>query len=362
MGQRIVQALTGVLLCIGLELFGAPMEGQQPLSSDQLLRLGSEKLNEGNYIESEGYLRKAVAASSTSGDASINVRARVDLAAVLFLGSRGEEAEELLKGVLKTLQSGRNADASYLTVVLINLGAVYRLNGQYENSEAVLNQAKLRMDASHDKRREVDLLSNLGVLYAVTGRRKLALSVLKEAVALEDQIGQDPIYVARTLINLATIYHLEKKWAAAEPILIRAQQSLEHSVGPLHPELASILNNLGFVYMAQKDFARAEAVLRRAHNIRTRVFGPDNIGVASVAMRLADALTEQGKFEEAATLYENALRVHERVVGSRSTDVAETLEHFSRMLRLKTERDVDAMETRAKSIRRQQELLVSVKK
>lgn len=338
------------------------MESQQSLPVDELLRRANQQLNAGNYVESEEYLRQAVTTSDAGGNTRANVRARVDLAAVLFAGGRCEEAEELLEGVLETLQTDRNVDQSSLTVVLINLGAVYRLTGQYRNSESVLNQAQLSMSANSDKRREVDLLSNLGVLYAVTGRKKLALFTLKKAVALEDEIDHDPIYAARTLTSLAAVYHLEKKWELAEPILIRALQTLERSTGLSHPELSAVLNNLGFVYMAQKDFVRAETVLRRSHEIRGRVFGPETIPVAVLAVRLADALTGQDRFDEAEPLYQNALRVQERILGARSMEVALTLEHFSRMLRLKTEHEAKAMESRAKSIRQEQKLLVSVKK
>jgi tetratricopeptide (TPR) repeat protein len=200
----------------------------------------------------------------------------------------------------------------------------------------------------------------LGDLYVMTGRHKRAHALIEEAISLNEKGAPNPIYMARTLTNLATLYALQMKWNLAESELVRAQQVLDTSVGPFHPELATVLHNLGAVYTAQKKFSNAEVVLRRALEIRTRAFGTENLIVNETKMHLADALAESGQFDEAEALYAQSLQTQEQLSGLRSPDVALILENLARVLRLKIDQQAKAMEERAKAIRKEQGLMRSV--
>jgi len=79
------------------------------------------------------------------------------------------------------------------------------------------------------------------------------------------------------------------------------------------------------------------------------------------AFNLADVLTVQGKYEEAEALYRESLGIREQLLGPRSFETALTLEHLAKLLRLKNEQDVKAIEARAKSIRREGDLIRSIK-
>jgi tetratricopeptide (TPR) repeat protein len=335
---------------------------EQDVSLEQVILQGEQALTKGALDRSEEYLRLALSrATSTSSNALEKVRIQIDLSSLLTLSGRNVEAEEVLKSALSFLRTNPIEGKPYLPIVLTNLGAVYWQTGQYRKGEAVLNEAKdlLNGDASNINVK-IDLLSNLGILYGMTGRVKLAQSTLEKAIALNDKSATGRLYLARTLTNLATLDLLRRKWNLAEPILVRAREVLETSLGPWHPDLSAVLKNLGFVYEAQKKFSQAEGVLRSALDIRTSVFGVENVLVAETKMHLGNVLTEEGRFAEAESLYSQSLQTQERLSGPRSPDVALVLEQLAKVLRLETDERAKAMEDRAKAIRKEQELIQSV--
>ncbi len=72
-------------------------------------------------------------------------------------------------------------------------------------------------------------------------------AALKEA---EGFGPQDP-RLAKSVNNLAALYHTQGKYAEAEPLHQRSLAIREKALGPEHPNVATSLNNLAALYEAQ---------------------------------------------------------------------------------------------------------------
>ena len=335
----------------------------QELTFDQLMRIGRQAIDDGDYPKAESYLRLALAKADAENSSETQmILVRADLAFLLVDVGCYSEAEKLLQRAVEMLRSQGNPDKRYLITVLITFGRLYRITQKYKEAEALLTEARRITDQESEPLLAASLLSNLGALYASTGQKKLARTRLEEAITIyEKQRNTDRINYARTLISLAALYIIDKKTDDAERVLLRVLMLLESSGRSGHAEASIALNNLGMLYSINKRLPEAESAFRRGLEIRRGLFRPDNLNVAIAAFNLADVLTVQGKYEEAEALYRESLGVREQQLGRRSFETALTLEHLAKLLRLKNEQDVKAIEARAKSIRREGELIRSIK-
>src|SRR5437870_3654763 len=72
-------------------------------------------------------------------------------------------------------------------------------------------------------------------------------AALREA----ESFGADDPRVARTLNNLASLYHAQGRFAEAEPLYRRSLTIFEKASGPDHPRVGLALSNLANLYQAQ---------------------------------------------------------------------------------------------------------------
>ena len=80
------------------------------------------------------------------------------------------------------------------------------------------------------------------------------------------------------LLNHVGILYLNlAKYAQAEPLLLRALQINEATMGPNHPEVATILHNLAALLKSTNRFDDAEHLMRRAIMINESFFWPQTI-------------------------------------------------------------------------------------
>ncbi len=112
---------------------------------------------------------------------------------------------------------------------------------------------------------------------------------------------QDP-RAATSLNNLAAVYHLQGKYAEAEPLYKRALAIWEKALGPEHPDVAQSLNNLALLYQDQGRYAEAEPLHKRALAIREKSLGPGHPLVAQSLENYAALLRKTGRSDEAARM------------------------------------------------------------
>ena len=119
--------------------------------------------------------------------------------------------------------------------------------------------------------------------------------------ALEDvaNAGPEDPRLAVTLNTLAVLYHVQRKYAQAEPLYQRVLKLLEQTVGPEHPTLATTLNNLAVVYEAQDKYREAEPLYQRALTLIEHTLGPEHPNLAAALDNYADLLRKMQREAEA---------------------------------------------------------------
>ena len=177
-------------------------------------------------------------------------------------------------------------------------------------------------------------LNNLAMVYHDQGRYAEAEPLYQRSLKmLEETFGSDHPAVAATLSNLAALYQDQGRYAEAERLCQRSVAILEKAFGPEHLQLAAGLHNLALVYEHQGRNSEAELLYRRTLTILERVLEPEHFGIASILNNLARVYFREGRDTEAEPLYRRSLAILEKTVGADHPAVAESLKNLADLYR-----------------------------
>jgi CHAT domain-containing protein/Tfp pilus assembly protein PilF len=218
----------------------------------------------------------------------------------------------------------------------------YRLNVQAKQKEAPAGGYEIRvveLRAATEKDRALqearNLLAEFLRLYRA-GKYDEALPLAERALEIREKaLGPDHPDIARSLNNLAILYHHKGDHAKAELLYQRGLAIWEEALGPDHPELAPNLNNLGALYFDKGDYAKAEPLYQRALAIREKALGPDHPGVAGSLNELAILYGDKGDYAKAEPLHQRALAIWEKALGPDHPRVAISLLNLANVYYLK---------------------------
>jgi tetratricopeptide (TPR) repeat protein len=317
-----------------------------------LLNQAREAAKRGDLDEALSYHRLAVDAAEESGDLAERAEAIGDLGGIFLALGRVSAAKELCLKSLALLRESKST--RYLPVVLNNLGVIYKLTGNYVQSEAYLTDSLRAVRAfPRPDPYEARVLNNLGAFYYEMKDLGKAEKAFKKAISIfEKQLGQDPAELSLFLSNLGGVYVLRKKWDSAAPLLDRALLLVEQSPLPSNLLLAGVLDNLGMMHRFRKNFVESEKFLRKAYALRLDLLGPEHPLVVVTGVKLAGTLRDSGRYEDAERLYSEALAIYEKTSRVPTVDAAMTLEELAHLFRQTSRgRNAEPLEARAKAIR-----------
>jgi tetratricopeptide (TPR) repeat protein len=111
-------------------------------------------------------------------------------------------------------------------------------------------------------------LNNMAALYHTQGKYAMAEDLYKRCLELKQQIyGDDHLEVAINLHNLAVLHSAKRRFAEAEPLYKKSLQLRERLQGEEHPELVTLLNNYALCLKRMDRPDEAKAMEERATKI-----------------------------------------------------------------------------------------------
>jgi len=164
-------------------------------------------------------------------------------------------------------------DDPELTVILNNLGIVYRTGQQYAKAEEAFKRALNIIDGlqQHTPAHLVGTLKNIGTLYMVMGRYGQAEEYLRRALAMMEQprFPLDQVWAVETVYALGKTYALQNRQTQALPLLRQAAGMVQQN-----PQLVStteaieILETYSKVLKDLQKDAEAERIHDEASRLR----------------------------------------------------------------------------------------------
>ncbi|MGP1384415.1 MAG: tetratricopeptide repeat protein [Thainema sp.] len=208
------------------------------------------------------------------------------------------------------------------------LGCFYGGQGLYTQAEPWYEKC---VAVTRDRLGEENLyiatsLNNLAGLYRVQGRYSEAEPLYVQALAMRKQLlGEQHPDIATSLGSLAGLYHAQGRYSEAKPLYVQALEMHKRLLGEEHPYIATSLNNLAELYHAQSRYSEAKPLYVQALEMHKRLLGEEHPYIATSLNNLARLYSAQGRYSEAEPLYVEALELRKCLLGEEHPDIATSL-------------------------------------
>ena len=174
------------------------------------------------------------------------------------------------------------------------------------------------------------LMSQLALLLFEKSLYAQAEPLMRRALQIgEDSLGFQHPDVATRLNNLAALLQSTKRLLEAEPLVRRVVEILS----PEQPNFAGALNNLAQLLKATDRLSEAEPLMRRALQIDKATLGTQHPNVAIRLNNLALLLLDTNRLSEAEPLMRRALQIDEAFFGPLHPNVAIRLYNLAMLLK-----------------------------
>jgi len=219
---------------------------------------------------------------------------------------------------------------------LTRLATLYYSQGKYNETEPLLRRSLSIMENQLGENHlyVATSLNNLAELYHNQGKYNEAENLRLRCLEIERKtLGENHPQFATSLNNLAALYRDQGKYNEAEPLYLRSLSIREKQLGENHPHVATSLNNLANLYYSQEKNKEAEPLHRRSLSIMEKQLGENHPNVASSLNNLAVLYESQGKYNEAEPLHRRSLSIREKQLGENHPNVASSLNNLAELYR-----------------------------
>jgi tetratricopeptide (TPR) repeat protein len=184
----------------------------------------------------------------------------------------------------------------------VDLGNLYRIQGQYGQAGRFLEEGLACAQACADRNLEAFAHTCLGLLYTDLGEPDRALACHQAAYAIWSE-AHNLLGMAQAQHNAGFGYFCKKEYARAETYYQAALVLYEQAHARHYVAVASM--DLGNVYLYQGQVARAEVLYRQAQAVMDEL--GNQRGLAQVANNLGMALARQEEWALAEESYRRSI-------------------------------------------------------
>jgi tetratricopeptide (TPR) repeat protein len=291
--------------------------GENDLELARLFRdLATVLRMERRYEDANAYYRRALATLEPVRDATAFDYARIqsDLGASLKATNRLTEAEPMFRDAIRVFRKSTEPRAIVeLAVALNNFAALLGETHRVAEAEESLREAVdiARATFGETDARYAVALSNLGgAVAAISGREREAEALYRGALAvLTNKFGSSGVLVSTLLNNLAQLLRDLGDLVAAEAMIRRSVELTIASQGEQHPNVATALMNLTVILGDLGRFAEAREAGTKAVSILEASVGPEQPITGAAFDILARMYLSLGEVDEAKAAADRALAI-----------------------------------------------------
>lgn len=311
-----------------LEIWGQSAPASR---ANTLLNLVTLERQQGNYAQSNAYLREARLLESS---------ARMEIAAVHLLREQGqpERARRLAEQIRlrKDLVPADRASAAEA------IAQTYRDERQYElAAQFWQDAASIWIDEPNSERRLATALNNLAELSSAKQKYECAENYARQALEITERaLGPHHRHTAIARNNLAQAMRLRGTTTErgvterAEELYLQAIADLRALGQDSAADVGRFLGNLANFYHALGRETRAVGAYRDAIAELTGARGVTVTEIAIHTASLADVRASQGRFVEALKLYADSLPTLESAWGSADERLKKVRIRYTQVKRL----------------------------
>jgi tetratricopeptide (TPR) repeat protein len=168
--------------------------------------------------------------------------------------------------------------------------------------------------------------------------RENAVAEWQELVKTGNSLYTEKRY-AQAEMQYAAALRIAEKFAASESLADETPED-QHD---LKVRLAKSLNNMAALYHTQGKYSMAEDLLQRCLELKREIHGDRNLEVAINLHNLAALCSARRRYEQAEPLYQESISIREELLGENHSELVPVLQNYALLLR-KTHREDEAAE------------------
>jgi CHAT domain-containing protein len=235
--------------------------------------------NTGLYNEAEMEFNKALSLLQKGQQKSSMEYAIVLNNQAILLQSigRGGAAIAIMQQAVKISAALESSKAKNHLKFYSNLALIYQQANRYNEADSVYTILKTELEKG--KSELANALNNAAILHLVMGKEEKVEEMLKSASSIyKSNLGENSTAFAKTTSDLGNYYRYKNRNAEAKPLLEKALQVREQTLGLTHPLYVQSLEDLALLYWKQKDFTKASSlyneVMEKSIDFINRYFPP----------------------------------------------------------------------------------------
>ncbi|MCE9595665.1 MAG: serine/threonine-protein kinase [Planctomycetes bacterium] len=247
-----------------------------------------------------------------------------------YMSGEYDEAVELLGRALAINRAAGESMHADVDALANDLAACLHSVGRDDEAEALHREALALRRAGGDHGLPVaESLNNLSAVHQGRGEYDLALTELREALAIRSEIlGDQHTLTLQTLSNFATVLWRKGERGEAKSTMLRAEAGYRALGGDGEEGLGSVLSSLATMHLAENDLAAAAPTLEEALALQTKRLGPEHPEVALTLAKLATLYHAQQRDQAARECWDEVLRIR-RVSDAPTRDLADGLYRYA---------------------------------
>ena len=233
-----------------------------------------------------------------------------------------------------SILGGRGGCTKEVATVLSNIGRVYFLRADYEQSleffqrSLSIRQMVLEPDS-------VDILTAMFNVAQTQHRlRSLDTAMTYYRGFLEGaqvQLGTDHRDFAAGLVLLSDLHRERKEFSEAQVLLEQAIRCGRAALGESHPDLALIFNNLGSLTYELRNYDGALSYYMECAKIQSEFLEKNHPHIVISLLNVAQIHKQRGDYSTAFKVYREVYAIHFETFGPDSMEVATTVSSMALM-------------------------------
>lgn len=213
---------------------------------------------EGKEKEMLPYFEIAIILIRQLGDKKLLIEFLNEYAGALRVTGNYEKSIEMAKEATDLIAANYSKESESYATAVMNLGNVYRMQGDFKNSEKCFVESEEIFDRLHISTYSVaGLYNNFSLLYQSLSNYQKAYEYQIKSIEINRRDSKYNVPLGISYNNLYNICKKLNKVEEGEKYLHLAEETLKKEVGEKHPLYCSVLNNFADLYYTkgQKDKA-----------------------------------------------------------------------------------------------------------
>ncbi len=271
---------------------------------------GKAKIEAGDFAAAERSWRSAVESARSAGESRLAAWLLNRLARALAKAGKWPEADAAYEEALVALE--REAEHPAAAQLLRNWGKTFDGRGLWDAAAERYQKALALYRTMAPKRSlaEARALNQLGVTAAKRGDYPGAEELLRQALAIREELAPGTAEVTGSLNNLGILARRRGDLVAAEEYLTKGEE-LQRRIAPESADHGLFFQNLGNLAQNRGDLERAAGFFRHALAIFEKT-DPGGDGVINGLFSLSAIATKRGDLAAADDLLQRELALQER--------------------------------------------------